>query len=79
MFKTRRRGVKDFLKNVKKNWDIREDINEKKRFLSGIAQMRGGGLPMLEFFGPLSRNAFLVNKKSLFLQKCQCFELLTIF
>ena len=29
---------------------IREDINEKKYFLSGIARMRGGGLPMPEFF-----------------------------
>ena len=28
---------------------IREDINEKKRFLSGIARMRGGGLPMPDF------------------------------
>ena len=27
----------------------REDINEKKRFLSGIARIRGGGLPMPEF------------------------------
>ena len=45
---------------------------EKKRFLSRIAQMRGwGGLPMPEFFGPFSRSAFLVNKKRLFLQKCQ--------
>ena len=53
---------------------------EKKRFLSGIARMMGGGgLPMPEFFGPLSRSAFLVNKKSLFLQKCQCIELLTVF
>ena len=26
---------------------------EKKRFLSGIARMRGGGLPMPGFFGPL--------------------------
>ena len=26
-----------------------------------------------------SRSAFLVNKKSLFLQKCQCIELLTVF
>ena len=33
---------------------------------------------MPEFFGPLSRSAFLVNKKSLFLQKCQCIELLTV-
>ena len=38
----------------------------------------GGGLPMPEFFGPLFRSAFLVNKKSLFLQKCQCIELLTV-
>ena len=52
---------------------------EKKRFLSGIARMMGGGLPMPEFFGPLSRSAFLVNKKSLFLQKCQRIELLTGF
>ena len=52
---------------------------EKKRFLSGIARIRGGGLPMPEFFGPLSISAFLVNKKSLFLQKCQCIELLTVF
>ena len=58
---------------------LREDINEKKRFLSGIARMRGGDLPMPEFFGPFSRSAFLVNKKSLFLQKCQCIELLTVF
>ena len=50
---------------------------EKKRFLSGIARIRGGGLPMPEFFGPLSRSAFLVNKKGLFLQKC--IELLTVF
>ena len=34
---------------------------------------------MPEFFGPFSRSAFLVNKKSLFLQKCQCIELLTVF
>ena len=49
---------------------------EKKRFLLAIAQMMGGGsLPMPEFFGPLFKSAFLVNKKSLFLQKCQCIEL----
>ena len=53
---------------------------KKKTFLSGIARiMGGGGLPMPEFFGPLFRSAFLVNKKSLFLQKCQCIELLTVF
>ena len=34
---------------------------------------------MPEFFGPLSRSAILVNKKSLFLQKCHCIELLTVF
>ena len=34
---------------------------------------------MPEFFGPLFRSAFLVNKKSLFPQKCQCIELLTVF
>ena len=32
---------------------------------------------MPEFFGPLSRSAFLVNKENLFLQKC--IELLTVF
>ena len=59
---------------------VREGLNEKKRFLLGIARMRGwGGLPMPKFFGPLSRSAFLVNKKSLFLQKCQSIELLTVF
>ena len=51
----------------------------KKRFLSGIARIREGGLPMPKFFGPLFRSAFLVNKKSLFLQKGQCIELLTVF
>ena len=34
---------------------------------------------MPNFFGSLFRSAFLVNKKSLFLQKCQCIELLTVF
>ena len=38
----------------------------------------GGGLPMPEFFGPLFRSAFFVNKKSLFLQKCQCIEPLNL-
>ena len=53
---------------------------KKKHFLSGIARiMGGGGLPMPEFFGPLFRSAFLVNKKSLYLQKCQCIEHLTVF
>ena len=31
---------------------LREDINRKKRFLSGIAGIRGGGLHMPGFFGP---------------------------
>ena len=31
---------------------VREDINRKKRFLSGSARIRGGGLPMPRFFGP---------------------------
>ena len=59
--------------------NLREGFNGKKGFLLGIAQMREGGLPMPDFFGPLFRSAFLVNKKSLFLQKCQCIDLLTVF
>ena len=51
----------------------------KKTFSFGHCPNKGGGLPMPEFFGPLFRSAFLVNKKSLFLQKCQCIELLTVF
>ena len=51
----------------------------KKTFSFGHCPNEGGGLPMPEFFGPLFRSAFLVNKKSLFLQKCQCIELLTVF
>ena len=64
-----------------KNCDtIREDLNWKKTFSFGHCPNNGGGgLPMPEFFGPLFRSAFLVNKKSLFLQKCQCIELLTVF
>ena len=58
--------------------DLGKGSTEKKRFLSGIARMMGGG-SMPEFFGPLFRSAFWVNKKSLFLQKCQCIELLTVF
>ena len=59
---------------------VREDINENKKFSFGHCPNEGGGdLPMAEFFGPSSRSAFLVNKKSLFLQKCQCIELLTVF
>ena len=61
-------------------WDLREGVNAKKTFSFGhCPNDGGGGLPMPEFFGPLSISAFLVNKKSLFLQKCQCIELLTVF
>ena len=35
--------------------------------------------PCPNFFGPFSPTAFLVNEKSLFLQKCHCFELWTVF
>ena len=53
---------------------------EKKTFSFGHwPNFGGGGLPMAEFFDPLFRSAFLVNKKSLFPQKCQCIELLTVF
>ena len=31
---------------------------KKKGFLSGIARMRGGGLPMPEFFGPFQEVHF---------------------
>ena len=43
------------------SYPLREDINRKKSFLSGIARMRGGGLPIPEFFGPFF-------KKSIFSQ-----------
>ena len=53
---------------------------EKKTFSFGRCPNEGGGgLPMPEFFGPLFGSAFLVNEKSLFLQKCQCVELLIVF
>ena len=32
---------------------VREDINGKKRFLSGIARMMGGGSTHARIFGPL--------------------------
>ena len=50
---------------------------EKKVFFLALPEW-GGALPMPEFFGPFSRGAFLVNKKSIFPQKCQCIELLTV-
>ena len=60
--------------------NVREGVNGKKTFSFGhCPNDGGGGLPMPEFFGPLFRSAFLVNKKSLFPQKCQCIELLTVF
>ena len=60
---------------------LREGINGKKNvFFWALLEWWGGeGLPMPEFFGPFSRSAFWVNKKSLCLQKCQCIELLTVF
>ena len=65
---------------VEVSQNVREDINGKKTFSFGhCPNDGGGGLPMPKFFGPLFRSAFLVNKKSLFLQKCQCIELLTVF
>ena len=43
---------------------LREDLNWKKTFSLGHCPNNGGGgLPMPEFFGPLFRSAFLVNKK----------------
>ena len=59
---------------------LKEGLNGKKKTFSlGHCPNEGGGLPMAEFFGPFSKSAFLVNKKSLFLQKCQCIDLLTVF
>ena len=63
-----------------RNMRVREDINTKKTFSFGHCPKKGkGDLPMPEIFGPFSRSAFLVIKKSQFLQKCQCIELLTVF
>ena len=46
--------------------DLGKGSIEKKCFLSDIARIMGeGALPMPEFFGPLFRSAFLVNKKSI--------------
>ena len=57
---------------------IREDIN-KKTFSFGHCPNKGGWSSHADFFGPFSRSAFLVNKKSIFLQKCQCIALLVVF
>ena len=59
---------------------LREEIHWKENFFfRALPEWGGGGLPMPKCFGPLFRSAFLVNKQSLFLQKCQCIELLTDF
>ena len=58
---------------------LREGVNEKKTISFGHCPNDGGGSTHARIFGPLFRSAFLVNKKSLFLQKCQCIELLTVF
>ena len=61
--------------------ELGKGSTEKNVFFRALPEWWGGGLPMPEFFGPLSlfRSAFLVNKKRLFLQKCQCIEVLTVF
>ena len=46
----------------------------KKWFLSDIAWIRGAGRPLPKFFATSSRRAFYVNKRSLFLPKCQWFD-----
>ena len=54
---------------------------EKNVFFWALPEWGGGGRgpTHARIFCPFSRSAFLVNKKSLFLQKCQCIELLTVF
>ena len=39
--------------------------------------MRGGGRALPKFFGTFSKSAFSVDKRNLFLSKCQQFELET--
>ena len=48
------KAEKKTLSHGKKNiFQVREDINRKKRFLSGIARMREGGVyPCLDFLAP---------------------------
>ena len=59
---------------------VREGVNGKKTFSYGHRPNDGGGVyPCPNFLALFFRSAFLVNKKSLFLQKCQCIELLTVF
>ena len=75
-------GIGGVVKRIKlaQSWLLGKTSIEKKTFSFGhCPNDGGGGLPMPEFFGPLFRSAFLVNKKSLFLQKCQCIEILTVF
>ena len=50
---------------------------KKNVFFRALPEWWGGGLPMPEFFGPLFRSAFLVNKKSLFLQTSQELRMLS--
>ena len=45
---------------------LKEDINRKKNVFFRALPKWGGGLPMPNFFGPFSRSAFMVSKKSLF-------------
>ena len=52
---------------------------KKKTFSFGHCPNEGGGSTHARIFGPFSKSAFLVNKKSPFLQKCKCIELLTVF
>ena len=50
---------------------VREDINTKKMLSFGHCPNEGrGGSPHARIIWPFLRSAFLVNKKSLFLQKC---------
>ena len=52
-------------------FSLREDLNREKTFSFGHCPNDGGGrVYPSPNFGPLSRSAFLVNKESLFLQKC---------
>ena len=61
-------------------WPIKGRPQLKKNvFFQGLQGGGGGGSTHARIFWPSFRSAFLVNKKSLFLQKCQCIELLTVF
>ena len=63
-------------------YDIREGLNGKKTFSFGHCANeggRGGGPTHARSFWPLFKKCIFGKKKSLFLQKCQCIELLTVF